>query len=367
MSNLIFINDPQQLLHCGESWNRLAGDRPLASWEWMATWAERLGKEFSLAILVETDDNGDWIGIAPFCIETTATGTRKLQFLGSGSACTDYASLICNDEHRVQFVRTVACWLRSEIEGSSIAGYDLLELDGVANDDETMNLLLTSLRASQFREHQKDLEGCWAVSLPDTWDELHASFSKSLRRKSKASCKRLASDETRVLSSNDVGIVGLWQTFVQLHQKRRTMLGQPGCFADSDFERFLFASIVRLAARGRAEVVVIEHEDKPLAAMVLLNDGETVMMYQSGFDTERQAMCPGYLMIVQALQDSIARGFKCFDLMRGDEPYKSRWKTVRVPLSRYRMVPPKLTAQLRQNLWESARSVKTMIAQATAR
>ena len=45
-------------------------------------------------------------------------------------------------------------------------------------------------------------------------------------------------------------------------------------------------------------------------------------LYNSGFDP-RPARCrPGVVLIARTIEDAIARGFRRYDFLRGEEPYK---------------------------------------------
>ena len=54
--------------------------------------------------------------------------------------------------------------------------------------------------------------------------------------------------------------------------------------------------------------------------------GKTVYYYQAGFDPEMNAFSPGNLLVAETIREAIEEGRLHFDFMRGDEPYKRRWK-----------------------------------------
>ena len=64
-------------------------------------------------------------------------------------------------------------------------------------------------------------------------------------------------------------------------------------------------------------------EDRPAAALFCLEYGDTVGLYNSGFDPEARALSPGVVLIARTIEDAIARGFRRYDFLRGEEPYKS--------------------------------------------
>ena len=150
----------------------------------------------------------------------------------------------------------------------------------------------------------------------------------------------------------------LWGDFVDLHQARRESLGEPGCFADPNFEAFLLAATHELSQQNHAHLQVILYEGSPLASMLLLNSGTTNYMYQSGVDVSRMNLEPGYQVALAAIEASLEDGLRKFDFLRGDEPYKSRWDTTRIPLHRTRWIPRKLRSQVKHNLWLTGRTIK---------
>ena len=364
MQQLHLITDLHELMGSRQQWNQVAVHCPLHSWEWMSEWSRHLGSDLELSVLVAKDHEGNWKGIAPLCIELTKTLSKKIRFIGSGNACTDYATLICADCDRAQFAELIADWFIQDSGYDSDAeavAYDLIELEGVTEDDPILEILKQRLTEARFSIYETELEGSWVVSLPETWGEFHKSFSKSMRRKTKEAAKRLDAESTTIVSSRDGDFDSIWKTFCDLHQQRRAMMGQDGCFSCVRFESFLYNATRQLAGQDLAEITVIQSNDQALASMLTFIKGETLMMYQSGFNPKRQNESPGYQIVLQAVRNAFERGLSEFDLMRGDEPYKARWNTSRVPLKSLRLVPPRFSALVRQNLWMSAKSIKEAV------
>ena len=229
--NLKLITDLDEILKCREDWDGVAGARPFFSWSWLASWLQSQVEDLSPAIVVGLDESQRWVGIAPFCIDNRSTPFgRKLRLLGSGKTCSDYNGLISDDQHFRSFAELVADWLTEKIRpGLMLESVDIVELEGISPEDKQSQYFSELLEASGFKSHTVEL-GCWAVDLPSTWEELNKNFSKSLRRKTKKAVQRLGDGETVLLSSDQHKLERLWPMFVDLHQKRRKMLGQPGCF-----------------------------------------------------------------------------------------------------------------------------------------
>jgi CelD/BcsL family acetyltransferase involved in cellulose biosynthesis len=361
--NLKFFTNLETLEQHSQQWDAVAGDFPFFRFDWMGNWLRHLGTSYQPAVLVATDDTGNWLGIAPWCIDHENGMIRKLRWLSSGAACGDYLKLITNPEHTTKFATTAADWLVENIGNNDTLGHlDSIELEGIALADDDASFVVELLEANGLQSHSVELEGCWKVTLPSDWSALESQCSKSMRRKTKKAVKRLTDAGTKILTTDDSDFEQRWENFIVLHQQRRQSLGQSGCFAHDNFTNFLKAATRGLIATGHAEIIEIQHDGRPLASTLLLNDRNTVYMYQSGSCNERSAMEPGYQMVACAIQRSIEAGHQAFDFLRGDEPYKARWNTERVGLSRVKFVPQVFSAQLKHSLWLTGRSIKQCFA-----
>lgn len=363
---LKFITELAEIERSQEQWDSVAGGYPFFRFAWMANWFRYFGSELKLAVLIAVGEDGQWKGIAPWCIDESNPFIRKLRFLGSGCACSDYLDLIVASDDYRSFSTLTVDWLMENIGNAETLGrIDVIELEGITNTNSNTAFLCEVFEAWGLKSHSTELEGGWQVDLPSTWQELNARFSKSMRRKTKAAIKRINNPASEVLSTQNESFDELWPMFVALHQGRRKMLGQAGCFADPSFEMFLQQASKDLMEEDSAELLVILFEGRPLATKLCLFGGETVYFYQSGIDVERMNLEPGYQICYSAISRAIERGFKRFDFLRGDEPYKSRWDTTRIPMSRIRFVPPTSIAKLKHGIWLTGRSFKNYVSKSS--
>ena len=63
----------------------------------------------------------------------------------------------------------------------------------------------------------------------------------------------------------------------------------------------------------------------------------TVHLYNSGYDPEYGSLSVGLISKVMCIRDSIERGKRKFDFMKGDEPYKHRLGGREIPIYRCRI------------------------------
>ena len=359
MLRLKLIDSLQELACCRSDWNRAAGDNPFLRAEWMHSWMNHMSSNHRPAVLVdELKDGGR--AFAPFCIERSRGGGKTLKFMSCGTACADYLDLIAPAEEYDAFADKVVSWLRanSDTQMDNWSGFDSIELDGLAKFGRTHTVFVDKLNRAGFRSHCSEIEGCWAVRLPNCWASLNEQFSKKHRRKTKKAVQRLGSDEVLLRKTPEHSVDELWPTFVRLHQLRRKAVGQPGCFSDPSFEKFLYQAVCELVQADQAQLLQLCFHRQPFAAALLLYNQEQTLMYQTGMNPACANLEPGYQLIVASMQDAIEHCRCSFDFLRGDEPYKARWNTKRIPLVRVRLAPPKFGPAIRHQLWVSGRKLK---------
>jgi CelD/BcsL family acetyltransferase involved in cellulose biosynthesis len=192
-------------------------------------------------------------------------------------------------------------------------------------------------------------QACWGLDLPPSWDDYLAALSKSHR-------KQLRQLERRVIESNRIqwqrvekaaDLQKGWKILVDLHQRRRNSLGEPGCFASSLFHSFHREVAERLLQRGQLRISWLELDGKPSAAEYHFADANATYAYQGGVDPDRLEEEPGRLSTILCLKHAIEERHTCFDFLRGDEPYKPHWRATPRATRNYRVIPKRRLARIR--------------------
>jgi CelD/BcsL family acetyltransferase involved in cellulose biosynthesis len=354
------ITTLEEFAACREAWNRVAGDHPFLSWEWLYSWWESFHRSGHLAIVTVLDQDGDWVAIAPWFKTTSASRGRVIRTLGSGVACSDYASVAV----RPEFEDAVAEVLAEIMFGndSRFTNVDLFEFEGHTANDPFMQSLPARIPANSASIVQEEIGGSWRTRLPDSWPAFESELKKSFRRKTKKASKRLESGEVVVeVCRTPEAVAEAWPVFVDLHQRRRQQLGQPGCFAHPMFDNFLRSATCRLAESGRAQINMIRYAGQPLTCNLEFTTSDSVWMYQTGMDPDQRKLEPGHITFCWAIQEAIRQKHRWFDFLRGDEPYKACWCAERIPLLRTRLVPRRLTSSLRYSLLAAGKQVRSLV------
>ena len=130
-----------------------------------------------------------------------------------------------------------------------------------------------------------------------------------------------------------------WDILVDLHQRRRRSLGEPGCFASRLFHDFHREVADRLLERSQLRMSWLELDGTPAAAEYHFADGTTTFAYQGGVDPTGWRKNRAGFRRSCCLQAAIDEGHRRIDFLRGDEPYKAHWRAVPQATFDYRIVP----------------------------
>ena len=342
-----------------DDWNRLAGGVPFRRSEWLLTWWRHYGQRGELYTLA-VRDRGRLVGLAPWFLERSRSRGRIVRWLGSGEVCSDYLSLLCSADDAPGVAAAVADWLPQAATRRGDDRWDLLEWEGVAADDAAVTALAGELAERDAKVNQTAGLNCWRLELPGDWPAYQAMLSKSHRKQ----VRRL---EERVLAAGGAALHTVtapgWLTrgrdiLVDLHQRRRRALGEPGSFASPRFAAFHDEAMERMLAVGALRLHWLELDGMPAAAEYHLSGGGVIYGYQAGVDPARLEDEPGRLAAIATLRLAIEEGYRAFDFLRGDEPYKAHWRATPRAMTTWRIAAARPSARLRQAAWQAGRRVK---------
>lgn len=360
------INKPSQLTTLRDGWNCLSGGAPMQSLAWLATWWECYGDSARQLFVIVAREQGELVGIAPWYLETRNT-RRVVRWLGDGRVCSDHPGLLCQPSQQNEFAEALATWLLDDANQL----WDELQLEAVDLDPsdaaaQGCRQLINRLAGAGCPSFETEEPGSCDVELPPTWEDYLMSVSKNHRKRCRRWDKQFfQTGRARVVVAQrpDECLVS-WQTLVQLHNARRTNLGEAGAFEDAQFANFHRQAIPRLAASQQVQLRVLEIDGQPLAAEYLLQDAQTWYAYQSGMSAAGEEISAGSLSIMSIVRDAIAAGCTRLDLLRGDEAYKFSWGAVHRPATKITVRRPTYTAQLltlRDTAWHAAKRLRRSV------
>ena len=353
-----------------EAWRDLSRDAPMMSPAWLENWWRAYGigdARRQLYVVGVLDEAGRLVALAPWYLHRSKSQGRVLRFLGSGEVCSDHMGVLCRHDCTAEAADALADWLTAQVEGNNGADsddrWDLLEWTGVDADDPAIVQLATAMQRRGHGLHHRPAVRCWRLELPPSWDEYLAGLSKGHRKQVRRMVRELFASGRSVLHTLDEEqqIDEYLDTLIDLHQRRRRSIGEPGCFASRSFTNFVRLATPELWREGLLGLHVLKLDGEPIAAEYQLRGGGEMFAYQSGVDPERLDVQPGNLSTIATIRRAIDQGCRGLDFLRGDEPYKPHWGATPVETCELRIVAPHATARLRHAVWAAGVQVRRLV------
>ena len=152
----------------------------------------------------------------------------------------------------------------------------------------------------------------------------------------------MESNEFSISSSTQIPIEQAFETLKKLHTLRFESKGEPGVFADPQFESFLRSAVLDFDRDGKTEILIASQNGRAIAAQLYFDSADGFQLYQSGYDPDLMKLEPGHLLFTAMVRKAINRGDSHFDFLRGNEPYKEYWGAKPHVQNKLRMVIKKL-------------------------
>jgi hypothetical protein len=353
-----------------DEWDELSRGVPFRGWTWLSHWwrayGETPGVARELVVPCVFDESERLVGLGPWYSEHSATAGNVLRMLGDGEVCSDYLSILSLPGREEFVADALADYVSHELpDGPENVPWDLIDLTGIDAEDTAARCFVNAMAARGNAVHARPGLNCWRIELPADSDAYYEMLSKNRRKDFRKLEQKYFASERGVVHFVESGdqLTAAMDLFVDMHQRRRQSLGEPGSFASPQFAAFYREVLPVLFRQGRAQVSWLEVDGRPVAADYLLNGDGAVYAYQGAIEPDALKLEPGKVIYLGLLRQAMALGFRQFDFLRGDEPYKATFGAVARPSVQYRIVPPRRAAQLRHNLWLAGRSFKQWISQ----
>jgi CelD/BcsL family acetyltransferase involved in cellulose biosynthesis len=357
---------PSELKQLSDVWNSLAGNVPFRSFQWVDAWWHHYQRpSWETYLLVVEDAAARIVGIAPWYLTRSPITGRELLFLGSGEVCSEYQTILAEEGCERPVAAALAEWLSRVAPGD----WDALVLLPTLADDRAMAALAAEFAARGNTVWQRPAMPCWRSELAPSWDQFVRQLSKS-RRQRLAQLKRKYFDTGRVQTrtvAEPAQLDAAFSMFVDMHQRRRQSLGQPGCYSSPRFAEFHAEVSRRFAADGKLRLLWTELDGRPIGAEYDFIDGNTVYYYSTGVEPAATADHPGWLAMIGSLRRAIDDGCRWFDFLRGDEAYKCSWGAKPIATVETHIVARRAVARLRHRAWLSRQHVRQWIKQLSRR
>jgi hypothetical protein len=358
----------EELAPYADRWDSLACGVPFRTWAWMSCWWRHYGPGGDgssgdrLCVLGVFDDSRRLSGIAPWYLQRHPWKGSILRWLATGEVCSDQLGLLCAPADEELVAECLADYLVGQRGhgGSAESRWDLFEVDGVDARNRAVAELVRRMAERGCAVRERPAVNCWRVELPATWDAYLAMLSRPHRNRLRRLHRVWCETGRAVLHTveRDEELPRAIDILVDLHQRRRNSLGEPGCFASQRYTAFHREAMSLLLAKGQLQLHWLEMDGRPAAAEYFLASDGVTYVYQGGVEPELLAEGPGALVTLILLRRAIERGERAVDFLRGDEPYKQHFRAAAYPCLALHVVPNRPLARLRADLWMAGRNVK---------
>ncbi|MDP9055241.1 MAG: GNAT family N-acetyltransferase [Acidobacteriota bacterium] len=346
-------------------WNSLlqssAADCFFLTFEWLATWWKHLGGEHTLAIRT-VRVGGLLVAIAPLAMRRARPLEGHLlpalEFLGSGFAGSDYLDLIVREGYEESAIGALARELRAS---NSVSAFTL-RLSNVRQPDSLAARLMALLRTDGWHADEIQINVCPFIELEGhSWDSFLGSLGSETRYNFNRKWKRLNRDftvefdeATRETVSESIALL------IAQHNQRWRDRGGSDAFHTAALPAF-HRDICEIAlGRGWLRLYTLKLNGSAAASLYGFLYRGTFNFYQSGFDPAFEKHSVGFLTMGCAIQKALAEGAREYDLLHGNESYKSHWTSQSRPLGRLEIHPPGLAGLASQGLLQMGRTYRNV-------
>jgi CelD/BcsL family acetyltransferase involved in cellulose biosynthesis len=326
------ITRPEELKNLRKNWDDLYARDPDAhffvSWAFLSTYLRRFeGTWFILA--ARTGPKGSaYVALLPLKLRTRMrrkTGEFYHEINMGGNHAADYTGIVCAPESAHRAIAAFAKHLKAMHWAS-------LHLENLRMSESRVRCLTEHLADNRLtfrrmkRVNQRDNVDnciCPAIDLPDTWERYLAhNLSSNTRQKMRRYLRKLEnSSEFRITHADastvqrDVEILlDLWR--IKWTERKGDLV--PGLVKSN---RLLFRHAFE---SGTLFLPVLWHHDRPLSALAIFVDPvkKSMLFHMVGRDETTDILPSGLILHGHCIRLAIEQGFRTYDFLRGNEPYK---------------------------------------------
>ena len=286
---------------------------------WLQVWWGEFGDDSEL-YLRSIKKGDDLIGIAPLLLNG-----ESVSFIGSHDVC-DFQDFIINPGYEQEFFEVL-------LENFYQQGITRLDLRSLRPDSSVVQYLIGQANDLGYEVSCEPDDVSLELDLPSTWEGYLKILKGKQRHEVKRKLRRL--DEAgdinyRVVEDLD-GVKEVMDTFFDLFRKSRSDKDE---FMNPGMESFFKSLALAMAEIKILRFCILELDTRPIAVVMCFDYNDTIYLYNNGYDPQFNSLSVGVNSKVFVIKDSIQRGKKKYDFLKGAETYKRRLGGQEVPLSR---------------------------------
>ena len=285
---------------------------------WLEIWWREFQPETELYLGVARQQS-EIVGIAPLQI----SGERAF-FIGSADVC-DYLDFVIVPGKESDFFDVLLDDLRQQ-------GISHLDLKPLRPDSTVITHLVGLAQDRGFEVLCQKEDVTVELDLPPVWEEYLAGLDKKQRHELRRKLRRLweAGDvEYRCLKVGLQEVGDLTDIFLKLFSLSRE---EKANFMTARIESFFRSLTKTMAEIKLLRFGILQVETQPAAMIMGFDYNESMYLYNSAYDPQYNSLSVGLLSKVLCIKESIKRGMKKWDFLKGAEKYKYQLGGNELPL-----------------------------------
>jgi len=290
---------------------------------WLEAWWQEFGGE-AKQHLCAVEESGNVIGIAPLMVEN-----GRASFIGSADVCDYLDFIVAPGKEKAFFIRL--------LEDLRYKGIRELYLESLRPDSAAYTHLV-ELAKKQGGTVICNLHGVSLdLELPSSWEEYLEMLTPKQRRELGRKLRRLyeAGEIGYDIIEDREGVRDAMDIFFKLLRDSRK---DKATFMTAGMESFFRSIADTMAGAGLLRLGILRVSSLPVASVMCFDYNEKVYLYNSGYDPLYSYLSVGLLSKALSIKDSIERGRKIYDFLKGAEEYKYRLGGREIPIYHCRIV-----------------------------
>lgn len=192
---------------------------------------------------------------------------------------------------------------------------------GMRADSPLVAALVAAAEPSGWHTELVPEAVCPRLALPQDFDTYLAGLTARARHETRRKLRNLAGAGTVSFETATVPaeVAAQMDRFLELMRASRDDKDE---FLTPVMEAFFRDLASTFAGLGLLRLSSLKLDGVTTAMTLAFESAETTFLYNSGYDPAFSSLAAGLLSKVYAIRDSIARGKRTFDFLRGSEPYK---------------------------------------------
>ncbi len=314
----LFLSSFEKLRHSWQQIHRKANTRLLFSSPWWSeSWFNYFGDDNEL-VLGAVEQGSEIIGIAPLRLENNV-----LRFIGGSDVCDFLDFIIEPGKEDLFFTELIGFIKKTAIKE--------LDLSPLLAESTVMRFLNNLAATSGLGVSVTQDDVIVDLSLPGSLTEYLSILSGKQRHELLRKERRLSEEGDVIFRQNEQASESDLDTFLRFFRESRD---DKRAFLTGIMESF-FRSVTKMAAENEMlRLGTLELNSAPIAATLCFDYQNDIYLYNSGYDPDYRWLSAGLLSKYYCIKDSIDRGKKRFDFLKGTEKYKFHLGGKEIPLYR---------------------------------